>query len=251
MVTRWELAQLIENWVVHHRVSVEQFTEMLPPACIDTVDVLQQSAGILAEKWYGATFRGSVYFLDCSEEGLKMPHCTCTHTHTHTHTCVLRLFGLRPGLPRWAGTRTNLDFTEAGGIEWQWYQLGHMQICTSPKTVNHTSTPPLSLQTRCPSCHPTVSKHWRQCSELLFISLCLKGTSVPKRHHLMCYNVFVYCDLFMCAVLVLLVIVYMRCLQHPKAYGSRLDQHDDVRENIIHYDEEGVGESLVLHELYW
>jgi len=51
---------------------------MLPPACIDTVDVLQQSTGILAEKWYGATFRGTVYFLD---------------THTHTHTTILQLSG--------------------------------------------------------------------------------------------------------------------------------------------------------------
>ena len=57
-----------------------------------------------------------------------------------------------------------------------------------------------------------------------------------------CYNAVIDCDVFACAVLVLLVIVYMRCLQHPAAYGSGLDQHDDVRENIIHYDEEGVGE---------
>ena len=42
-------------------------------------------------------------------------------------------------------------------------------------------------------------------------------------------------------MLVLLVIMYVRCLQHPAVYGSGLDQHDDVRENIIHYDEEGVG----------
>jgi len=33
-----------------------------------------------------------------------------------------------------------------------------MQICTSPQTDNHTSTPPLSfLQDGCPSCHPTNS----------------------------------------------------------------------------------------------
>jgi len=33
-----------------------------------------------------------------------------------------------------------------------------MQICTSPQTDNHASTPPLSfLQARCPSCHPTNS----------------------------------------------------------------------------------------------
>jgi len=38
--------------------------------------------------------------------------------------------------------KTNLDFTEAGDIEWLWHQLGHMQVCTSLQTDNHTSTPP-------------------------------------------------------------------------------------------------------------
>ena len=54
--------------------------------------------------------------------------------------------------------KTNLDFTEARDNEWQWHQLGHMQICTSLQTDNHTSTPPLSfLQAGCHSCHPTNS----------------------------------------------------------------------------------------------
>jgi len=54
--------------------------------------------------------------------------------------------------------RTNLDFTEARDSEWQWHQLGHMQVCTSLQTDNHTSIPPLSfLQAGCPSCHPTNS----------------------------------------------------------------------------------------------
>lgn len=43
------------------------------------------------------------------------------------------------------------------------------------------------------------------------------------------------------AVLVLVVIAYIRWLSRPRAYASGLDAHDDVRENIIHYDEEGVG----------
>ena len=51
---------------------------------------------------------------------------------------------------------TNLDFTEARNCEWQWHQLGHMQVCTSLQTDNHVSTPTLSfLQAGCPSCHPT------------------------------------------------------------------------------------------------
>jgi len=49
-------------------------------------------------------------------------------------------------------------FSEARDSEWQWHQLGHMQLCISLQTDNHTSTPPLSfLQTGCPSCHPTNS----------------------------------------------------------------------------------------------
>ena len=54
--------------------------------------------------------------------------------------------------------KTNLDFTEARDSEWQWHQLGHMSVCTSLQTDNHTSTPPLSiLQAGCSSCRPTNS----------------------------------------------------------------------------------------------
>jgi len=48
--------------------------------------------------------------------------------------------------------KTNLDFTEARDSEWQWHQLGDMQVCISLQTDNHASTLPLSfLQTGCPS----------------------------------------------------------------------------------------------------
>jgi len=54
--------------------------------------------------------------------------------------------------------KTNLDFTGARDSQWQWHQLGHMQICISLQTDNHASTPPLSyLQAGCPSCRPTNS----------------------------------------------------------------------------------------------
>jgi len=55
----------------------------------------------------------------------------------------------------------NLDFTEARDSEWQWHQLGHMQVCTSLHTDNHTSTPPLSFYRLdvLPAAQPTVSKH--------------------------------------------------------------------------------------------
>jgi len=59
---------------------------------------------------------------------------------------------------RYQKGKTNLDFTEARDSEWQWHQLGRMQVCTSLQTDNHASTPPLSfLQAGCPSCRPTNS----------------------------------------------------------------------------------------------
>ena len=49
---------------------------------------------------------------------------------------------------RYQKGKTNLDFTEARNNEWQWHQLGHVQVCcTLLQTDNHASTPPLSFFT--------------------------------------------------------------------------------------------------------
>ena len=48
---------------------------------------------------------------------------------------------------RYQKGKTNLDFAEARDSEWQWHQLGHMQVCNSLQTDNHASTPPLSFFT--------------------------------------------------------------------------------------------------------
>jgi len=56
--------------------------------------------------------------------------------------------------------KTNLDFTEARDSEWQWqwHQLGHMQVCTSLQTDNLASThQSVFFQAACPSCRPTNS----------------------------------------------------------------------------------------------
>jgi len=59
---------------------------------------------------------------------------------------------------RYQKGKTNLDFTEARDSEWQWHQLGHMQVCISLQTDNNASTPLLSfLPAGCPSCRPTNS----------------------------------------------------------------------------------------------
>jgi len=47
---------------------------------------------------------------------------------------------------RYQKGKTNLEFTEARDSEWQWHQLGRMQVCTSLQTNNHANTPPLFLR---------------------------------------------------------------------------------------------------------
>ena len=79
------------------------------------------------------------------------------YSHTHTHPFNGPLYGTTR-VSRYQKGKSNLDFTEARDSEWQWHQLGHMQVCTSLQTDNHASTPPLNfLQARCPSCCPTNS----------------------------------------------------------------------------------------------
>jgi len=57
---------------------------------------------------------------------------------------------------RYQKGKINLDFAEARDSEWQWHQLGRMQVCSSLQTDNHASTPLLSfLQAGYPSRHNT------------------------------------------------------------------------------------------------
>jgi len=50
-----------------------------------------------------------------------------THTHTHTFNGP---FSETTRVSRYQKGKTNLDFTEAKDSEWQWHQLGLMQVCT-------------------------------------------------------------------------------------------------------------------------
>ena len=61
--------------------------------------------------------------------------------YTHTR---LTAFSGTTRVSRYQKGKTNLDFTEARDSEWQWHQLGHMQVCTSLQTDDHASNLPLS-----------------------------------------------------------------------------------------------------------
>jgi len=53
--------------------------------------------------------------------------------HTHTHPFNSPLSGTTK-VSRYQKGKTNLNFAEARESEWQWHQLGHMQVCTLHQT---------------------------------------------------------------------------------------------------------------------
>ena len=84
----------------------------------------------------------------------------CKNTHTHTHPFNGSLSGTTQ-VSRYQKGKTNLDFTEARDSEWQWHQLGCVQVCTLLQTDKHASTPPLK------KCKNRKTKSRKQiCSEI-------------------------------------------------------------------------------------
>jgi len=53
-----------------------------------------------------------------------------THTHTHPFYSSLDFVQDYPGETIPKKSKSKLDFTKAKNSEWQWHQLGRMQICT-------------------------------------------------------------------------------------------------------------------------
>jgi len=67
-----------------------------------------------------ATWRFTNFVLYC------IPQHTRSDTHTHTFNSP---FSGTTRVSRYQKGKTSLDFTEAKDSEWQWHQLGHMQVC--------------------------------------------------------------------------------------------------------------------------
>ena len=96
---------------------------------------------------------------------------------------------------RYQKGKTNRDFTEARGSEWQRHQLGRMQVCTSLQTDNHASILPQVFYRpdALPAAQPTASKHWRNSSEGITIRnnahVCVSASYISWRRgtaHICC-----------------------------------------------------------------
>jgi len=81
----------------------------------------------------------------------------------NTLTCAFNgPFSGTTQVSRYQKGKTNLDFTEARDSEWQWHQLGDMQVCISLQTDISTPSPHHSVFYRpdaLPAAQPTASKH--------------------------------------------------------------------------------------------
>ena len=115
----------------------------------------------------------SVNVFPCRIGPFRLTHCKGKHTHPFNGR-----LSETTQVSRYQKGKTNRDFTEARDSEWQWHQLGHMQICTSLQTDNHANTPPLTfLQVGCRSCRPTNSVKSTEGSTVtgkLFLFFCLE-----------------------------------------------------------------------------
>jgi len=85
---------------------------------------------------------------------------------------------------RYQKGKTNLDLTEARDSEWQWHQVGHMQVCTSLQRDNHTSTSPLNFFTGRMPFLPPNQQHQSTEGTVSF-----KGTQRQQMLSSSCYDV--------------------------------------------------------------
>ena len=113
-----------------------------------TEDWTRSSGDMLAERHAHTQRRSSQY----SALALAYPERRKNRIETRTVLLLLLqpfngLFSRPTWVSRYQKGKTNLDFTGARDSEWQWHQLGHMQVCALLQTDNHASTPPLSFFT--------------------------------------------------------------------------------------------------------
>ena len=99
------------------------------------------------------------------------------HTYTYIHPFNGPLSGTTQV------SRHQKGKTEARDSEWQWHQLGHMQVCTSLQTDNLASTPPHSFYRpdALPATQPTASKHWRHILKIISWQFGMQKAGLPRR----------------------------------------------------------------------
>jgi len=142
-------------------------------------------AKFLRRPWFGSNLKGRsvVIFFKITVIGAGVQKVyKLVHIIIVTHPFNGHLSGTTQ-VSRYQKGKTNLDFTEAWDSEWQWHQLGHMQVCTLSRQITTPLTPalhpPLTFYRldALLAAQPTASKHWRPyiiiINNILLITDCL------------------------------------------------------------------------------
>jgi len=153
-----------------HQTSFINFLHLLRPIASSVFNLrVQQSFSTTRSRSssVSSSWSGTIYFI---LHTFLNPIITFLSTHMPIPSQPNRVIHTHPFNGPLSGTtrvsrcqkgKTNLDFAEATESEWQWHQLGHMQVCTSLQADNHASTPSLSFyrQDALPAAQPTASTH--------------------------------------------------------------------------------------------
>jgi len=91
---------------------------------------------------------------------LTCSFCPILLSRTHTQRYLFSgPFSGTTWVSRYQEGKTNLDFTEERDSEWQWHQLGHMQVCTSLQADNLASTQFFYRPDALSAAQPTASEY--------------------------------------------------------------------------------------------
>ena len=172
-LTRWNrwLTTLVLTTRRRARLPSPAVLSLSPPhpasVSMPTASPLWPAAGtelahVPSSSWthhHGSQYKSTVSWSEkaspfaCTDRWATGKHNAFGRVATHSHTCLNGPLSRTTRVSQYQKGKTNLDFTEARDSEWQWHQLGHMQVCTSLGTDDHASTPPHSfLQAGWPSC---------------------------------------------------------------------------------------------------
>ena len=123
---------LVQLWCLWWDQDLDQF----PPVLLQTTDILSSAS---QSSTLGRAIASQV---------------TASQIQTHTHTPFNGPFSRTTWVSRYQKSKTNLDFSKARDSEWQWHQLGHMQVCTLLQTQPHQHPTTLFFTGRMPFLPP-------------------------------------------------------------------------------------------------
>jgi len=90
-------------------------------------DMLRGLADMLVREHAAVDTVAQVNYHDTTRRAILTYAPKLTHTHTHPFNGP---YSGTTRVSRYQKGKTNVDFNEARDSEWQWHQLGHMQVCT-------------------------------------------------------------------------------------------------------------------------